>query len=92
MRIEVHLFGKLKELFPKVKSGGSLQLIIKIKNQNTIQDIVEKIGISPKEIRHAFLNYQYSSLDRKVKDGDRLALFGRDMALIYRQYFPKIKD
>lgn len=92
MKIEVHLFGKLKDLFQKRETGDKFRLIVNIRNQDTIRDIVEQIGISSKEISHAFLNYQYSSLDRKVGNGDRLALFGRDMALIYRQYFPKIKD
>lgn len=91
MRIEVHLFGKLKELFKEEKSGDSYCIVINAKHQDTIQDIIKKIGISSREISHAFLNHQYSSLDRRVKNGDRLALFGRDMALIYRQYFPKIK-
>jgi len=92
MKIEVHLFGKLKESFEKGKSGNSFCVIINFKNKDAIQDIVKELGIHSSEISHAFLNHQYSSLKRKVKDGDRLALFGRDMALIYRQYFPKIKE
>jgi len=92
IKIKVHLFGKLKELFQEEKSGDSYCIVINAKHQDTIQDVIKKIGISPKEISHAFLNHQYSSLDRKVKDKTRLALFGRDMALIYRQYFPKNKD
>jgi len=91
MKIEVHLFGKLKELFQEEKSGNSYCIVIDVKHQDTIQDVIKKIGINPGEISHTFLNHQYSSLNRRVGNGDRLALFGRDMALIYRQYFPKIK-
>ena len=50
------------------------------------------LGIAPDEVSHLFLNGEYSGADRRLRPGDRLGVFGRDMALIYRQYFPRVED
>jgi len=52
--------------------------------------VLERLGIPMEEVgSNIFLNWQYSVLTRKVKDGDRLAVFPDDMQLLYKWYFAK---
>jgi molybdopterin converting factor small subunit len=63
---------------------------MEVEGDATISDIIRRIGIPPEELgRNIFLNGEVSTLDRKVRDGDRLGLFPDDMQLLYRQYFPR---
>ncbi len=58
-----------------------------------IRRIVERVGIPMDELgRNIFLNGEYSGLDRRVKDGDRLGIFPDNMQLLYRQYFEKVEE
>lgn len=90
--IEVWLYGQLRRLAPR--SGATEDSVVKVPVQagDTIEEVVRRVGIEPAQVRHLFLNHQYSSLHRPVKPGDRLAVFGADMALLYRQYFPLLED
>lgn len=90
--IEVWLYGQLRRLAPR--SGATEDSVVEVPVQagDTIGDVVQRLGIDPAQVRHLFLNHQYSTLQRPVKPGDRLAVFGSDMALLYRQYFPPVED
>jgi len=90
--IEVWLYGQLRRLAPQ--SGATEDSVVKVPVQagDTIEEVVRRVGIDPAQVRHLFLNHQYSTLRRPVKPGDRLAVFGADMALLYRQYFPPVED
>jgi len=72
-------------------TGSIGKITIDTKGETTIEGILRLLGIRKKDVSHIFLNREYSDLERKVKDGDRLALFPRDMALLYKWYFPKKK-
>lgn len=58
----------------------------------TIGGVLARLGIDPGQVSHLFLNGEYSGVRRRVWPGDRLGVFPRDMALLYRQYFPKVEE
>jgi len=93
MTIKVVLYGELKERADEIdtntKSIGTSQL--DTDGINTISDILTCLNIKQDEVSHIFLNRDYSALEREVQDGDRVALFPRDMALLYKWYFSKDK-
>jgi sulfur carrier protein ThiS len=90
--VDVYLYGALQTRFGAPSPYRPVRAQIEIDSTGTIQDVLAAMGLSPKEVSHLFLNGQYSAASRRVKAGDRLAVFGRDMALLYRQYFPKVAD
>ncbi len=90
--IEVHLYGKLRRLAPNPDMAGDSIVMMPYCDGDTIESIVRRLGIDPLEVSHLFLNAEYSALRRRVKPGDRLGIFARDMALLYRQYFQKIEE
>ncbi|MFW9987344.1 MAG: MoaD/ThiS family protein [Candidatus Odinarchaeota archaeon] len=48
-----------------------------------VLDILNKLGISKKEISHIFVNNLYSSPKKEIKDGDRIGIFPKRMGLIF---------
>jgi len=93
MTIKVVLYGDLKEKADKIDTKthtiGTSQL--EADGINTISDVLTRLNIDEDEVSHIFLNRDYSALEREVQDGDRLALFPKDMALLYKWYFSKKK-
>jgi len=90
--LDVWLYGQFRRLAPQHGATDDSVIHVPLQNGDVIEDVVRRLEIDPAQVRHLFLNHQYSTLKRKVKPGDRLAVFGVDMALLYRQYFPKIED
>jgi len=89
--IEVHLYGKLRRFAPNQEPTGDSVVHVPVKKDDTILDVLTRLGISLKEIgSNIFLNWQYSELNRHVQEGDRLAVFPDDMQLLYKWYFRKI--
>ncbi len=88
--IELHLYGKLRRFTDNPDPSGDSIINIPFQQGDTIADIAGRCGIPLQEIGpNIFLNGQYSALERKVADGDRLALFPDNMALLYKWYFHK---
>jgi len=90
--LEVWLYGQFRRLAPRSGATEDSRIEVPVQVGETIEDVVRRVGIDPAQVRHLFLNHQYSTLKRQVKPGDRLAVFGADMALLYRQYFPRIEE
>jgi hypothetical protein len=90
--VEVRLFGALAERFGPSSAFQPAGRLVVVDDTTCIGDILRGLGIAPEDVRHLFLNGQYSAVSRRVKPGDRLGIFGRDMALLYRQYFPVVQD
>ena len=89
--IEVHLYGKLRRFTDNLDPACESIVKVKIKKDDTIGDVVRRIGIPDNELGpNIFLNGEYSALTRKVKNGDRLGLFPDDMQLLYKWYFSKV--
>ncbi len=91
--ITLVLYGEFKEKVENIddRSDSIGTLDLEIGQEETIGDILGRLEISEKEVSHIFLNHEYSDVEREVKDGDRLALFPRDMALLYKWYFSRKK-
>jgi len=90
--IEVHLYGKLRRFTDNQDPAQDSIINVPVKNGDSIASIVRRIGIPPEELgSNIFLNGEYSALERKVSDGDRLGIFPDDMKLLYKWYFQKVE-
>ena len=93
MPIDLKLFGDLrKKVDPEVMGTLSLRLRIDDSEIERIQDIIRKFGIDDNEVSHIFVNGVYAGLKKKVKAGDKVSLFPRNMALLYKWYFKREED
>ncbi len=91
--VEVHLFGKLRRFTPNPDHFGESVLLIEFIRDDSVEDIIQRIGIPLYEVgSNIFVNGEYSGLRRKVQDGDRLGIFPDDMQLLYKWYFQKKED
>ena len=88
--IEIHLYGKLRRFARNPDPTGDSVVHTPVKKDDTISDILVRLGIPLKDVgSNIFLNWQYSSLSRRVQEGDRLAVFPDDMQLLYKWYFAR---
>jgi hypothetical protein len=89
--IEIHLYGKLRRFAHNQDPTRDSLVHAPVMKDDTISDVLTRLGIPLKEIgSNIFLNYQYSGLNRRVQEGDRLAVFPDDMQLLYKWYFGRI--
>ena len=88
--IEVHLYGKLRRFTDNQNPSRDSIINIPVNNGDSIESIVQRIGIPLEELgSNIFLNGEYSALERRVSNGDRLGIFPDDMKLLYKWYFDK---
>jgi len=91
--IEIHLYGKLRRFAENQDPTDYSIVYAPVQEGDTIQAVLDRLGVPRDEIgSNIFLNWQYSALERKVHDGDRLAVFPDNMQLLYKWYFPKVGD
>ena len=86
--VRVYLYGKLRSKAAYETPLGEHVIDVPWEEGDRIKNIVERLHLEISELSHIFLNGVYSGPARRVKPGDRLGLFARDMHLLYRQYFP----
>ncbi len=88
----MHLYGKLRRFTDNQDPTRDSIIYVPVKDGDTIEDIARRIGITFEELgSNIFLNGEYSALERKVKDKDRLGIFPDDMQLLYKWHFQKSK-
>ena len=87
--MEIHLYGKLRRFAPNKGVSQDSVIELLVEDGDSIESVLRHIGIDHKETSNIFLNGELSTLSRRVKDTDRLGVFPRDMALLYKQYFKK---
>jgi molybdopterin converting factor small subunit len=93
MSITVKLFGDLRKKCSNDVTGGIPSLVtINNKGLATISDLLEYLNIKQSETSHIFVNGSYSGFSKKIKDGDCIGLFPRNMGLLYKWYFHKEED
>ncbi|MFX1379488.1 MAG: MoaD/ThiS family protein [Promethearchaeota archaeon] len=93
MPINLKLFGDLRQKAdPKVTGTLSLQLKINEVAISRVSDILRKFNIEDSEVSHIFVNGIYAGHKKKIKSGDRVSLFPRNMALLYKWYFKREED
>ncbi|MFX1420148.1 MAG: MoaD/ThiS family protein [Promethearchaeota archaeon] len=93
MPIYLKLFGDLrKKTDPNIKGSLSLKLEIDDSKISKVEDILKMFNIDNSEVYHIFVNNVYAGLKKNVKAGDRVSLFPRNMALLYKWYFKREED
>ncbi len=85
MPILVKLYGKLRGNVKDVDLERGLPVTLNIEESNIhfVYDIVEKFAINEDELSHIFVNGKYCGIGKEVKDGDRVGLFPKNMALMF---------
>jgi len=85
MAILIKLYGKLRENVKDVGLEKGLPVTYSIEDNSIhfIYDILEKYGINGNELSHIFVNGRYSGIGKEVRDGDRVGLFPKNMALMF---------
>ncbi len=93
MPIKVKLFGDLrKKLDPQISGTMPLRLDFDDSGINRVSDIITKFRIEENEVSHIFVNGRFSGFRKKVESGDIVALFPRNMGLLYKWYFKREED
>jgi hypothetical protein len=87
--VEVELFGALAARLGATTAFRPMRRDVPVGADDRIEHVLAALGVRADEVSHLFLNGQYSALTRPVRPGDRLGIFGRDMKLLYRQYFTR---
>lgn len=84
MSLKVVLFGDLRNRL----EGDEESVEIDDENVRFVRDVLHELGIHEDKVSHVFLDHSYSSVDREIgKENERLALFPKDMSLLYKWYF-----
>lgn len=94
MTILVKIFGDLRHKIKDEIPDGALPLNLHINPEKIeyISDILQKFSIEKSETSHIFVNGVYAGFKKRVKDGDRVGLFAKNQALLYKWYFNKEED
>ncbi|MGM0510992.1 MAG: MoaD/ThiS family protein [Thermoplasmatota archaeon] len=89
--MEVRLYGDLREYGEKFdEQSESIGLLdITPEGIETVRELLEYLKIDSSEVSHIFVNREYSSIEKQVSSDDRVAIFPKDMALLYKWYFNK---
>jgi molybdopterin converting factor small subunit len=91
MGLTVKLYGSLKEKYKALAPNGENINTIKINGEKNhrVSDILDKLGIFESEISHIFVNSRYSGIGKEIKNGDRIGIFPKNMAIMFAE-IPKI--
>ena len=90
MALLIKLYGDLKNKLRDLSSyhRATNTLRIEINNIKNVLDILDKLSINQEEISHIFVNFKYSGLEKEVRNGDRIGIFPKRMAIL----FVELKD
>jgi molybdopterin converting factor small subunit len=93
MTILIKFFGDLaKRLQKEEEIKNPLDLEIESQGIEFVEDILNKYSIEKDETSHIFVNGTYSGFKKRVKNGDRVGIFPRNMGLLYKWYFTRHED
>ena len=81
------MYGKLRENVKDVDLEKGLPFTLKIEESNVhiVNDIVDKFAIREDELSHIFVNGKYCGIGKEVREGDRVGLFPKNMALMFAE-------
>ena len=87
MPMLIKLYGKLRENVKDVDLEKGLPVTFNIEHSNVhfVNDIVTKLAISEDELSHIFVNGKYCGIGKEIRDGDRVGLFPKNMALMFAE-------
>lgn len=89
MSIQIRLYGDLRKKVQQQSDDDGAPSIINVENEGTVSDILKKLSIEESEVSHIFVACKYSGISKKIRIGDRVALFPKNMGLLYKWYFNK---
>jgi molybdopterin converting factor small subunit len=94
MTIQVKLYGNLKKKVEQKELNAGEPTILSIEEKliPTIPDLLKTLHIEEAEVSHIFVNGIFSGLKKKINFGDQIALFPKNMGLLYKWYFKKDED
>jgi len=94
MTIQIKLFGDLRKRVQKEDVIDSFSIILTIDDPQveTVSDILRTFTLEESEVSHIFVNGKYSGLRKRVKNDDLVALFPRNMGLLYKWYFNREEE
>ena len=72
MVLDIHLFATLRRYFPEAPGGV---LAVEVAEATTIEELIDKLNISPEEIKIIMVNGVQAQSGQVLKDGDRIGLF-----------------
>lgn len=81
--VEVHLYGNLRQFSDNIDPARESIVYVTSGQGDTIADIARRAGIPLEQIgTNIFHNGEYWTLEREVRDGDRVGLFPTDMSIL----------
>lgn len=90
LTVKIKLFGTLKDRAPGTDGTGIVGILeVDDGKVQSISDILKLLDLREDEVSHLFVNNDYSGPKRTISDGDKVSIFPRDMALLYKWYFSK---
>ncbi len=77
----------MRENVKDVDLEKRLPVTLKIEESNVhiVNDIVDKFAIREDELSHIFVNGKYCGIGKEVREGDRVGLFPKNMALMFAE-------
>jgi molybdopterin converting factor small subunit len=84
--IEIRLFGSLRRFAENPSVTAKSIAWATAEPGDTVADVLRRLGIDPEqEVGQVFVNgrYFYRAREMSVRDGDRLGIFPRNMAMLY---------
>lgn len=91
MELKVKIYGLLKDKLNKVAPNEERKGMLKLndKKNHRVSDLLDELGISESEVGHIFVNNRYCGIGKEIKDGDRIGIFPKNMAIMFAE-IPKI--
>jgi len=83
--IEVRLYGDLRRFAENPAVNAESMARVEWRQGDTVATILARLGIDHVQVSNIFINgtYHYRAREMRVKDGDRLGVFPRNMSLLY---------
>jgi molybdopterin converting factor small subunit len=91
LELKVKLYGTLREKLNTQVMVGEDSEKLKINGRENLRviDLLNVLGISESEISHIFVNSRYSGSGKDIKEGDRIGIFPKNMAIMFAE-IPRI--
>ncbi|MBS3787600.1 MoaD/ThiS family protein [Candidatus Bipolaricaulota bacterium] len=88
MAIQCRLYGKFKKLASKTDSASGTVGIIELQEKFCkVEDLLGYLDLNEEQISHIIVNGRYVGQGKDLEDGDRVAIFPKELSLLYKWYF-----
>lgn len=82
--VEIRLYGSLRRYAPQPDAREESLISLAILEGETVDAALERVGIDRRQVSHVFVNGTLCEGGaRPVRDGDRVGVFPKTMALLY---------